>query len=256
MHVVLPAPFGPMNPTSVPVVDVERHVVDGDDAAERDAQTVDLEQAHVASSREDGRGRRGRPPRSAASALRRLPARARLSRGGDAVGVEDRADDHADAGDDRLVLAEVEPPLHRGVHEAAGREHEAGEDHAGHGGDAADVGDRQQHQRHEDREALRRQPALLVADQPAGRSGDERRQPEGEQLRRRDVDPDRARRPLVRAHGEAVRAGRASPEVDGEQREHGERRDGDEAEHDARVVAGMRSADADVDAEQRAAAGR
>ena len=77
-----------------------------------------------------------------------------VDRGGDAVGVEDGADDHADTGDDRLVLAEVEPPLHRGVPEAAGREDEPREDHAWHGRDPADVGDRQQHQRHEDREAL------------------------------------------------------------------------------------------------------
>ena len=44
MAVVLPAPFGPMTPTSLPGFDAEVEVVDGAHAAERDREAVGLEQ--------------------------------------------------------------------------------------------------------------------------------------------------------------------------------------------------------------------
>ena len=72
--VVLPAPFGPMRPKIEPSLDLERDVVEGDDAAEsqreRSGERADPSRP-AADSTDSGRASRGTPARAAPSSSRR-----------------------------------------------------------------------------------------------------------------------------------------------------------------------------------------
>ena len=96
MSVVLPAPFGPIRPTTSPGLHLQRHVVDGDHGAEPHRQPADRQRR--ARHRLDLGGRERRPllvPRGQADLLAERPSVGHDVR--DAVLVQDQDDEHQDA---------------------------------------------------------------------------------------------------------------------------------------------------------------
>ena len=136
MNVVLPAPFGPISPTSWPSSTSRSTLVDGVDAAEAHGQRRWREGPRVTLHR---RARvRGVGP-SLARACGAL-----VERPGHALGVLDQREDQHDAAEQQEpVPGQAEPLVERVRHDAL-RGDQPGEDGAGDQRDAAGVGERDQ----------------------------------------------------------------------------------------------------------------
>ena len=168
--VVLPDPFGPIRPVTVPPLDRERAVVDGRDAAEALAQPGDLEQrAHEATTS----FARDSWPRA-------VPAHPIVQRRKDAAREQEHDTEENPRVADEVELARPEPV---GEVLLRGNEDERADDRAPDGGLPAQV----DHQHHADRDErvdgeLRVDEGDVVSPDPAGHGDEARRQRERGEL--------------------------------------------------------------------------
>ena len=243
MNVVLPAPFGPINPTSWPSA-TERSTPS---SAFRPPKATEMSvAARMTAAWLPSSGgaagtagdRRARCLHLAHGSLGRkafllllllLPARSR-----DALRVDEQRDDEGDAADQQRPVAGQAEPLVEGVREEALRRSDPRDDRAGDHRDASEIGEGDQAERRQGPEAAVADRPEVVRVQRAGHPGDERRDAEARELRVADVDPGRRRGALVRADRQHALPEARAAHVGYEQGEEDRHREDEEAEDRAR----------------------
>ena len=226
MSVVLPAPFGPIRPTTSPGRTSSDTSSTATTEPKRTVRPVDRQR----------RRRRPARPRPAAAAARSLapgdqveplPEPAVVGDDvGDAVLVDDEDHEEDERAEDEVPLVpEADPVLDDPGAEAADRVRRA-EDGAEHEAEAADHGVAEAVDRGEDVELGVGDDLAPEADEDAGDGGEAGRHGEGVELHAEHRDAERRGGPLVGAHRDEPAAGARPAEVGDEQREQHEARRG------------------------------
>ena len=224
MNVVLPAPFGPIRPTSSP-----------------SSTTTSTSSTACTPPKRTERPVVRRTALTARAAALGFPLRPRLSRpverAGHALGILDQREDEHDAAEEEEPVPGQAEPLVERVGEEPLRGDEPGEDGARDERDAPRVGERDQAERQRDAEAVGAHRAEVVRVQRAGDAGDQRADAERDQLDVPDVDRRPGRGTLVRADCQHASTEDAAAHRDDEEAENDGGGERDPPEHGARQVA-------------------
>ena len=219
MSVVLPAPFGPIRPTTSPGFTSNDTSLTATTEPKRTVSPlIDNVAPGTGSTSAGGSGTRSSCRRGQAELLPERPGVG--DDVGDAVLVQDQDDEHEDRAEDQRPIRSLRPIQSSMMRvpmppTAFG----ASEDRAQHVAEAADDGVAQAVDRREDVEVVVGDDLTAEADQDAGHGREPGRHREGVQLHAEHRDAERRGGPLVGPHGDEPAAGARSTQVGDEQRE-------------------------------------